>query len=76
MDIHHHTPAKFNITPENGFLEDDPFLLGFGNFSGENLAVKLRGCTELAASCQMSNVIFVDLPGITFGTKGIINGIG
>ena len=24
------------FTPENGWLEDDPFLLGFGLFSGAN----------------------------------------
>ena len=30
------TPPKFNITPEKWWLEDDPFLLGFGNFFGEN----------------------------------------
>ena len=29
-------PPKFNIAPEKWWLEDDPFLLGFGNFSGEN----------------------------------------
>ena len=29
------TPPKFNseFTPEKWWLEDDPFLLGFGNFS-------------------------------------------
>ena len=34
------TPWKFNseFTPEKWMgLEDDPFLLGFGNFSGANL---------------------------------------
>ena len=32
------TPPKFNseFTPEKWWLEDDPFLLGFGNFSGAN----------------------------------------
>ena len=31
------TPPKFNIfAPENGWLEDNPFLLGSGNFSGAN----------------------------------------
>ena len=30
------TPPKFNIAPEKWWLEDDPFLLGFGNFSGAN----------------------------------------
>ena len=28
--------TKFNIAPEKWWLEDDPFLLGPGNFSGEN----------------------------------------
>ena len=28
------TPPKFNIAPEKRRLEDDPFLLGFGLFSG------------------------------------------
>jgi len=32
-----YTPQKFNIAPENWWLEDDPpSLLGFGNFSGAN----------------------------------------
>ena len=26
------TPSRFNIDPEKWWLEDDPFLLGFGNF--------------------------------------------
>ena len=32
----HICPPKFNseFTPERWWLEDDPFLLGFGNFSG------------------------------------------
>ena len=30
------TPAKFNIASEKWWLEDDPFLLGFGSFSGAN----------------------------------------
>ena len=30
------TPPKFNIDPEQWWLEDDPFLLGFGTFSGVN----------------------------------------
>ena len=30
------TPTKFNIDLEKWWLEDDPFLLGFGNFSGVN----------------------------------------
>ena len=30
------TPPKFNIAPEKRWLEDDPFLLGSGNFSGAN----------------------------------------
>ena len=28
------TPPKFKIAPANGWLEDDPFLLGHGLFSG------------------------------------------
>ena len=35
------TPPKFNIAPEKWWLEDDPFLLGPGNFSGA-VPVKLR----------------------------------
>ncbi len=31
------TPPKFNIAPEKWWLEDKPFLLGFGNFSGAML---------------------------------------
>ena len=27
------------FAPKNGWLEDDPFLLGFGLFSGVNLLV-------------------------------------
>ena len=34
--IHISTPPKFNIDPEKWWLEDEPFLLGFGNFSGAN----------------------------------------
>ena len=41
------TPWKFNIAPEKWWLEDDPFLLGPGNFSGA-VPVKLRGCTSLS----------------------------
>ena len=29
-----HTLPETNIAPENGWLEYDPFLLGFGLFSG------------------------------------------
>ncbi len=36
-------PAN-NIAPEKWWLEDDPFLLGLGNFS-QALAVKLQGGT-------------------------------
>ena len=33
-------PPKFNSSPlKKGGLEDDPFLLGFGNFSGAMLVV-------------------------------------
>ena len=35
------TPPKFNIAPKNGWLEDERFLLGFGNYSGA-VPVKLR----------------------------------
>ena len=38
----HGTPQKFNIAPEKWWLEDNPSLLGFGNFSGA-VPVKLRG---------------------------------
>ena len=33
-----HTPPKFNSKSpwKKGWLEDDPLLLGFGNFSGAN----------------------------------------
>ena len=31
-----YTPEVSQFAPENGWLEDDPFLLGFGNFSGAN----------------------------------------
>ena len=39
------SPPKFNIAPEIWWLEDDPFLLGFGNFS-EAIPVKLREGVE------------------------------
>ena len=29
-----HTPQKLQLAPEDGLLEDDSFLLGFGLFSG------------------------------------------
>ena len=32
----HDTLPETNIAPENGWLEYDPFLLGFGPFSGAN----------------------------------------
>ena len=32
----HGTLLKTSISPENGWLEDDPFLLGPGLFSGAN----------------------------------------
>ncbi len=35
-------PETNIFAPENGWLEDKPFLLGFGNFSGAPLFVKLR----------------------------------
>ena len=37
------TPPKFNSSPlKNGWLENDPFLLGFGNFLGENSLLNFR----------------------------------
>ena len=33
------TPPKFNIAPEKWWLEDKPFLLGFGCFSGANCSI-------------------------------------
>ena len=33
------TPPKFNIDPEKWWLEDKPFLLGFGYFSGANCSI-------------------------------------
>ena len=38
-----HEGFNYIISPENRWLEDDPVLLGPGNFSGAIL--KLRGCT-------------------------------
>ena len=38
-----HEGFNYIISPENRWLEDDPVLLGPGNFSGAML--KLRGCT-------------------------------
>ena len=32
----YHTLPETNMSPENGWLEDDRFLLGFGPFSGAN----------------------------------------
>ena len=38
------TPPKFNSSPlKNRGLEDDPFLLGFGHFLGENSLKKTSG---------------------------------
>ena len=35
--IHHeYNPEVQQLAPEKWWLEDDPFLLGFGNFSGAN----------------------------------------
>ena len=36
------TLTETNISPENGWLEYDPFLLGPGLFSGGKLAVSFR----------------------------------
>ena len=33
---HKYTPEVSQLAPEKWWLEDDPFLLGFGNFSGAN----------------------------------------
>ena len=45
-------PLKFNnFTPEKWRLEDDPFLLGFGNFSGA-IKVKLSGGYFIRGSKQ------------------------
>ena len=40
------TNTKLNIAPENGWLEDDPFLLGFGLCSWGELAVSFREIAE------------------------------
>ena len=34
--VHTRSLNKFNIAREKSWLEDDPFVLGFGNFSGAN----------------------------------------
>ena len=41
-------PPKFHrqLAPETWWLEDDPFLLGFGNSSGENSLVNFRRVTK------------------------------
>ena len=54
------TPPKFNseFTPEKRWLEDDPFLLGFGNFSGVNSLLNFGGVVEIlswAVRFVMSN---------------------
>ena len=33
---------EINIAPQNGCLEDDPFLLGIGQFSGAFLLLDVR----------------------------------
>ena len=38
-----HTPPKLNTDPEKWWLEDESFLLGFGNFSGENSLLNFGG---------------------------------
>ena len=37
------TPPRFNIDPQKWWLEDDPFLLGFGNFWGVNSLLVFGG---------------------------------
>ena len=42
MIITIYTTQKFNIATEKWWLEDDPFLLCFGHFSGENSLLNFR----------------------------------
>ena len=53
------TPLKFNIVSENGWLEYDPFLLGFGLFSG---SVTFQGRTV-----KLQEVWYCNLPQIRWG---------
>ena len=43
LDFHAHLKFNSDFTPENGWLEDKPFLLGLCNFSGAML--NFRGVT-------------------------------
>ena len=47
------------IAPENGWLEDDPFLLGFGLFSGGEL-LNFRAVNIRSLECFVSetNILF------------------
>ena len=58
------TPAKFNIAPEQWWLADDPFLLGFGKFSGA-FAVKLRegNLSKIYVQVNKSHQKYPKMPG-------------
>ena len=72
------TPRKFNSSPlKKLWLEDDPFLLGFGNFSGAktlnfgrvtNIEMDIpRGCLQKERQLQMGGFCcqgFVQLPNL------------
>ena len=47
-----YTLPETNVAPENGWLEDDPFLLGFGLFSGA-FAVSFREGTSTRSTCTI-----------------------
>ena len=58
------TPLKFNIAPGKWWLEGDPFLLGFGNFSGAMLnfgRVDFRIFFILVAPFGMVHVMYINL---------------
>ncbi len=48
-------PEVQQLAPENGWLEDDPFLLGAGNFSGAMLNFGSVDCKD----CWQNNQIMM-----------------
>ena len=54
-DLHQPTLPETNISPENRWLEDDPFLLGFGLFLVA-LAASFREGTVHSKICRLARV--------------------
>ena len=60
--MHGCTPPKFNIAPENWWLEDDPFLLGLPIFRGKMLNFRRVVSFNVSSSTHLGIVFFHLLP--------------